>query len=90
MFSKTKYWDDRQVSEWSGELIDSGHKTIRQLARRFNLPLDDLLASEPENAEETYRFFDAYYTIADAKADFARVFNSLKKRSPRSGLSHPL
>jgi len=85
MFSKTKYWDDRQVSEWSGELIDSGHKTIRQLARRFNLPLDDLLASEPENAEETYRFFDAYYTIADAKADFARVFNSLKNDLQEAG-----
>ena len=32
-----------QVSEFCGELIDSGHTTILGLAARFGLPVDDLL-----------------------------------------------
>ncbi len=78
MFSKTGYWDEGQVSEWCGELIDSNHQTILKLARRFNLPVDDLLASQPEHSEETYYFFGNHYSYTEAKADFAEVFNSLK------------
>src|SRR5262245_58643878 len=39
MFSNPSgsYWDAGQVSEWGGELIDTGHKLIQTLARRFNL-----------------------------------------------------
>lgn len=78
MFSKTDYWDGNQISEWCGELIDSGHQTIRQLAMRFGLPLDDLLSAEPEHAEELYYFFGNDYTYDEAKADFAGVFNIIK------------
>lgn len=42
------YWADGQVSEWCGELIDTGHQTMRALARRFHLTLDDLKAAEPK------------------------------------------
>src|SRR5581483_8267270 len=38
------YWNDGQVSEWCGELIDTGHKTIQWLAQRFKLPLADTYA----------------------------------------------
>lgn len=78
MFSKTDYWNDGQVSEWCGELIDSNHQTILKLAQRFNLPIDDLLAAQPEDSEETYYFFDDYYSYSEAKADFADVFNVIK------------
>src|SRR5262245_61081117 len=43
MFTNTGYFDAGQVTEWGGELIDSGHRTIRKLAQRFGLPLDNLL-----------------------------------------------
>ena len=36
-----------QITEWCGELIDTGHTTIRRLAARFDLPLDNLLAPSP-------------------------------------------
>ncbi|MGZ8144174.1 MAG: flavin monoamine oxidase family protein [Methylosarcina sp.] len=78
MFSKTDYWDENQISEWCGELIDSGHQTVHKLAKRFGLPMDDLLAAEPENAEELYYFFGDYYTYDEARADFAGIFNKLK------------
>jgi monoamine oxidase len=77
MFSNVSYWDQGQVSEWCGELIDSGHKTVRTLAKRFNLPLADLLAAEPNGSEDTYYFNGQYYPKAQANDDFKPVHNAL-------------
>jgi monoamine oxidase len=68
------YWANGQVSEFCGELIDSGHKTIRNLATRFGLRVDNLLAAEPRGTDDTYYFFGSYYSTAQADADFA-AFN---------------
>lgn len=78
MFSnRSGFWADGQVSEWCGELIDSGHKTIRHLARRFDLPLDDLLEAQPPGSEDTYYLAGAYYPKATADADFAAMVEAL-------------
>ena len=69
MFSNTSYFGG-QVSEWCGELIDSSHKTVRNLAARFHLTVDNLLAAQPNGSEETYRFGGGYYSKAQADADF--------------------
>ena len=37
---RSGYFSNGQVAEFCGELIDTGHTTIRQLAKRFHLPLD--------------------------------------------------
>lgn len=68
------FWDDNQVSEWMGELIDTGHTTIRRLARRFGLALDNVRAAEPASSEDTYHFLGEYYPRAQAEADFPPVF----------------
>jgi monoamine oxidase len=79
MFSNNQgYWSDGQVSEWCGELIDSGHETIQYLAARFGLTLDDLLASEPDHSEETYFFTGQYYPRAAAVQDFQPVYQALQ------------
>jgi monoamine oxidase len=70
IFSNTGYWDQGQISEWCGELIDSGHETMQALARRFRLPLDELHAAEPNGSQDTYKFFGSYYSKHDADADF--------------------
>lgn len=70
MFSNKGYWNDGQVTEWFGELIDSGHQNIRALAKRFKLPLDDLHAAEPAGSQDTYYFFHSYYTANSASFDF--------------------
>ena len=57
MFTNTGYWDHNQITEWCGELIDSGHTTIRRLAARFGLPLDNLLAAQPPRSDDIYHFF---------------------------------
>jgi monoamine oxidase len=78
MFSnRTGYWAGGQVSEWCGELIDTGHTTVRKLAKRFGLPLDDLHAAEPTGSTETYRFGNAYYPKAQADADFLAMFGTV-------------
>jgi monoamine oxidase len=75
MFSNTSgYWDDDQISEWGGELIDTGHTTIRRLARRFGLALDNVRGAEPQGSEDTYYFFGEYYPRKDAENDFLPVF----------------
>lgn len=73
MFSNRDYWRDEQVTEWGGELIDTGHKTIRHLAKRFGLKLDDVLAAQPANSTDTYYLFGHYYGKAQADADFAAL-----------------
>ena len=44
MFTTADYFAQGQVAEWGGELIDTGHTTVRKLAKRFGLPLDNLLS----------------------------------------------
>ena len=73
MFSNTSYWAANQVSEWCGELIDTGHHTIRNLAARYSLTLDDLHAAEPNGSTETYFFGNQYYPYAQAVADFRDI-----------------
>jgi len=55
MFSNFTTWASGQVSEWGGELIDTGHKVIQDLAKRFNIGLDNLVQAEPSSAEPTCR-----------------------------------
>ena len=75
MFSNTSgYWDDNQVSEWGGELIDRGHETIHGLADRFRLTLDNVRAAEPDDSVDTYYFLGKYYRTAQAEKDFKPVF----------------
>src|SRR5262249_49420695 len=72
------FWADGQVSEWCGELIDSGHKTILTLAKRFNLAVDDLYGAMPNGSEDTYYFFGQYYPKSQADIDFQVVHNALQ------------
>jgi monoamine oxidase len=78
MFSNTGYFAANQVSEWCGELIDTGHHTVRNLAARLSLPLDDLHAAEPNGSEETYFFGGQYYPKAAASADFLEIADILQ------------
>jgi monoamine oxidase len=70
MFTNTSSYFGGQITEWCGELIDSGHKTVRNLAARFSLPLDNLLGAQPNGSDEIYRFGGQYYPKAQADEDF--------------------
>jgi monoamine oxidase len=58
MFSLRGEFADGQVAELGGELIDTGHETIRALAEELGVALDDLFADEPEGFRRELFFFD--------------------------------
>src|SRR5256714_10233334 len=72
-------WANAQTSEWCGELIDQGHKTILRLAQRFGLATVNLLAGEPNGSDDTYYFFGQYYPKNQADNDFQPVHNALQR-----------
>jgi monoamine oxidase len=74
------FWQNGQSSEWCGELIDSGFTTLMGLAKRFNLPLVDLIAAQPSSSQDTYYVHGHYYSYAQAIADFAPVNAVLKNQ----------
>ena len=85
MFTNTGYWSANQVSEWCGELIDTGHTTIRRLARRFDLRLDNLLRAQPNRSEDIYHFFGGYYPKSRADQDFLAVSDRIAADAEAAG-----
>ncbi len=85
MFSNTGYWNANQITEWCGELIDTGHTTIRRLAKRFDLPLDNLLAAQPHRSDDIYHFFGGYYPKRQADRDFLAVSDTIAADAEAAG-----
>lgn len=76
---------DGQIIEHGGELIDTGHRAIRRLARDLRLDLDDVLRAEPRGTHVLYYFDGQPYTIANAVADFQAVYPALQADSDAAG-----
>lgn len=74
MHSERAFWGNGQVSEYGGELIDTSHTTIRALAKRFGLPLADVLAGVPAASEQTIFEDGSYYAQRDLYADFRAFY----------------
>src|SRR5438552_4587197 len=74
----TDFWRNGQQAELCGELIDSNHKTILQLAQRFGLATVDLLGAQPNGTEDTYYIFGKLYPKDQADADFQPVHQVLQ------------
>jgi monoamine oxidase len=78
-------WDDGQYADVFGELVDTQHATMIDLANRFGLPLIDLLGNEPFGSTDTYHFNGVYYPRAQAVADFVPVYGALRKDLKAAG-----
>jgi monoamine oxidase len=65
------------VAEHGGELIDTSHNEIRNLAQELRLDLDNLYQGETKGTEPMYWFDGAPYTYAQASADFNGVYQKL-------------
>ncbi|HTW28911.1 MAG TPA: NAD(P)/FAD-dependent oxidoreductase [Acetobacteraceae bacterium] len=85
MHSDTTTWLNAQVSEHCGELIDSGHKVIIRLAKRYGIPLTDLIAAQPPGTTDTYFFSGEYYPVAQAERDFRPVYHALNRDQKQAG-----
>ncbi len=73
------HFADGQVAEAGGELIDSGHLEIKQLAQELRLSLDNLLQAEPNGSEPLYHFDGRPYTYAEAAADYNAVYQKVHR-----------
>ncbi|WP_327357135.1 flavin monoamine oxidase family protein [Streptomyces sp. NBC_01304] len=85
MWSQRDHWAYGQTSEIGGELIDTSHKKILELCRRFDLPTEDFLGGGPGGAEEVLWFNGGYYPREQADEDFNAVYQSLHRDLQDSG-----
>jgi monoamine oxidase len=81
MHSNTTTWQNGQVSEWCGELIDTGHKTILHLANMFGLSVVDMIQTQPQGSTDTLYFFGQYYSTKQAASDFSPVYKIIKAQT---------
>ena len=79
------FWDNGQQAELCGELIDTNHKTILQLAQRFSLSTVDLLQAQPNGTTDTYWIFGDDYPYNQASNDFHAVHNTLQGQVQATG-----
>ena len=78
------FWGGQQA-ELCGEMIDSNHKTILQLAQRFGLATVDLLMAQPNGTTDTYWIGGAQYPYAQASNDFKPVHMTLQGQIQAAG-----
>lgn len=71
------FFDQGQIAERGGELIDTGHIALRRLAAQLGLELDDLLGAEPPGTEPFYNFDGQGYSFEQATRDFQPVQQKL-------------
>jgi monoamine oxidase len=79
------YFSNGQVVEYCGELIDTGHKTIKALIKRFGLKKVDLLAAQPNGTEDTYYFLGHQYPVDQADDDFKPVRKIVEAQTDAAG-----
>jgi monoamine oxidase len=84
-WTRRKDFDQDQIAEHGGELIDQGHTRIRHLAQELRLPLDNLLAAEPNGTEPIYSFDGARYTYAEATNDLKEIWKKLHRDLSAAG-----
>jgi monoamine oxidase len=85
MHSDTTTWENGQVSEHCGELIDTNHTTILDLVSQFGLSTTNLLGAQPAGSTDTYYVNGGYYSVSQATSDFAPVYKILKQQNSETG-----
>ena len=73
------FFNENQIFERGGELIDSGHWEIRDLANELGLIIDDLKKAEMSGTEPFYCFDGRPYTFREAIDDFRKIYPKLQR-----------
>ncbi|HZS16749.1 MAG TPA: NAD(P)/FAD-dependent oxidoreductase [Candidatus Udaeobacter sp.] len=72
-------FDQGQIAEHGGELIDQGHTAVRHLAQELGLRLDNLLRAEPNGSTIFLHFDGAAYSYRDAVRDLKKIWQPLHR-----------
>lgn len=71
------YFEEGQIAEHGGELIDQGHKQVRQLAQELGLQLDNLDQAEQNGTEMLSYFNKSPYTFEQSTNDLKGIWQQL-------------
>ena len=78
-WTDTATFAEGQIAERGGELIDTSHVAIRELAAGFGLALDDLLDAEPPGSQGVVDFDGTAYPFAEIQRDFVAIQPALAR-----------
>jgi monoamine oxidase len=73
MYSLRGHFPEGQVCELGGELVDTGHETIRGLCAEFGLELDDFDQDDPNLARDVWYFDGKRYSDKEVVEAFTPV-----------------
>jgi monoamine oxidase len=76
---------DGQLYEHGGELIDTAHHALRNLAGELGLELDNLIKAEKNGTEQLGYFFGRPYTFGQMVTDFQPVLPQMTKDVDAAG-----
>jgi monoamine oxidase len=78
-WTRRGYFKDEQIVERGGELIDTCHKEIQDLAKELDLELDNLITAEPIGTKPFYFFDEHAYSFDEVTNDFMKILPKLQK-----------
>ncbi len=78
-FSIRGYFSDNQIAEHGGELIDSGHTEIKELAKEMGLRLENFIEIDKKEKKSFYVFNGQAYSYEEASKDWLDVYPKVKK-----------
>lgn len=84
-WTRRGYFNDGQIIERGGELIDTCHQEIQDLAKELGLELDNLIMAEPKDTEPFYFFDQSPYSLNEVTNDFKKIFPKLQKDLNEAG-----
>ncbi|PEQ95428.1 monoamine oxidase [Bacillus sp. AFS006103] len=78
-WTRRGFFNDGQIVERGGELIDTCHIEIQELAKELGLEFDHLIKAEPVDSTPFYFFDKSPYTFAEVTNDFIKILPKLQK-----------
>ena len=85
MRSDATTWANSMVTDLCGEFIDSDHKTIHSLIRRFRLTSIDLEQATAPGTENILYFLNRYYSPKQVFKDFESIYPILQQQVRECG-----
>jgi monoamine oxidase len=87
--SERRAFSDNQIAERGGELIDTAHDVLIDLAIELGLPLDDLAAAETAGLRSIYHFGGTLYDEASVTRDLRKLWPRLARDARVLGDAYP-
>jgi monoamine oxidase len=76
-WSNRNYFDQGQIFEHGGELIDQGHQQIRKLSQELGLQLDNVAQAKPNGTKILSYFNGNVYTFEQATNDLKGIWQRI-------------